>query len=179
MLTLPDADSEDASAQTPGEAVLTGASTYVAQAKISREQVRSQNKETLLEIINNEELSEEEKQSAVESMVTMTDRIEKEAAAESLLEAKGFENVVVNLNGDTADVMVPTADLESSQLAQIEDAVKRKTGVEPQNIVITRWMRLWLNRIEDRCREAAALFCPGLCFAGAQIIRGCRENIKI
>ncbi len=70
-------------------------------------------------------------------MVTMTDRIEKEAAAESLLEAKGFENVVVNLNGDTADVMVPTADLESSQLAQIEDAVKRKTGVEPQNIVIT------------------------------------------
>ena len=117
--------------------MLTGASTYVAQAKISREQVRSQNKETLLEIINNDELSEEEKQSAVESMVTMTDRIEKEAAAESLLEAKGFENVVVNLNGDTADVMVPTADLESSQLAQIEDAVKRKTGVEPQNIVIT------------------------------------------
>ena len=132
-----DADSEDASAQTPGEAVLTGASTYVAQAKISREQVRSQNKETLLEIINNEELSEEEKQAAVESMVTMTDRIEKEAAAETLLEAKGFANVVVNLNGDTADVMVPTADLESSQLAQIEDAVKRKTGVEPQNIVIT------------------------------------------
>ena len=98
----------------------------MAQAKISREQVRSQNKETLLEIINNEELSEEEKQSAVESMVTMTDRIEKEAAAESLLEAKGFENVVVNLNGDTADVMVPTADLESSQLAQIEDAVRER-----------------------------------------------------
>lgn len=130
-------ESADASAETPGEAVLTGASTYVAQARISREQVRSQNKETLLEIINNESLSQEEKQSAVDSMVTMTDMIEKEAAAESLLEAKGFESVVVNLDGDTADVMVPTADLDESQLAQIEDAVKRKTGVEASNIIIT------------------------------------------
>ena len=118
--------------------MLTGASTYVAQAKISREQVRSQNKETLLEIINNEELSEEEKQSAVESMVTMTDRIEKERRQRNpCWKRRALKNVVVNLNGDTADVMVPTADLESSQLAQIEDAVKRKTGVEPQNIVIT------------------------------------------
>lgn len=129
--------SADASGQTPGEAVLTGASTYVAQARISREQIRSQNKETLLEIINNEELGQEEKQAAVDSMVTMTDKIEKEAAAESLLEAKGFESVVVNLDGETADVMVPTADLDASQLAQIEDAVKRKTGVEASDIIIT------------------------------------------
>ncbi|MGI6011697.1 MAG: SpoIIIAH-like family protein [Ruminococcus sp.] len=132
-----DTETADASTETPGEAVLTGASTYVAQARISREQIRSQNKETLLEIINNEELSQEEKQSAVDSMVSMTDMIEKEAAAESLLEAKGFESVVVNLDGDTADVMVPTGDLDASQLAQIEDAVKRKTGVEASNIVIT------------------------------------------
>ena len=131
------AESADVSADTPGEAVLTGASTYAAQAKISREQIRSSNKETLLEIINNESLSDEEKQTAVDSMVTMTDQIEKEAAAESLLEAKGFENVVVSLNGDTADVMVPSADLDASQLAQIEDVVKRKTGVDPANIVIT------------------------------------------
>lgn len=130
-------DTEDASTGTPGEAVLTGASTYAAQAKISREQIRSQNKETLLEIINNEELSQEEKQTAVDSMVTMTDMIEKEAAAESLLEAKGFESVVVSIDGDTADVMVPSADLDAAQLAQIEDVVKRKTGVEAQNIVIT------------------------------------------
>ena len=39
----------------PGEAVLTGtgAETTVAQAKVSREQVRSQNKETLQSIIDN------------------------------------------------------------------------------------------------------------------------------
>lgn len=36
---------------TPGEAVLTGASDFAAQAKLSREQVRSQNKAELQEII--------------------------------------------------------------------------------------------------------------------------------
>lgn len=138
----PDAAAEesaalDAAAETPGEAVLTNGSTYVAQAKLSREQIRSQNKETLLEVINNPELSEAERQSAVESMVTMTDAIEKEAATETLLEAKGFQNIVVSITGEGADVMVPSSELDDSQRAQIEDAVKRKAGIEPKNIVIT------------------------------------------
>lgn len=43
----------DANSGTPGEAVLTSSSTYMAQARLSREQIRAQNKEALLEIINN------------------------------------------------------------------------------------------------------------------------------
>ena len=102
-------DTAETTTETPGEAVLTGASTYMAEARITREQIRSQNKETLLEIINNSDLTEDERESAVASMVNMTDTIEKEAAAELLLEAKGFENVVVNLTGETADIVVPSA----------------------------------------------------------------------
>lgn len=128
---------EETAADTPGEAVLTTASTYMAQARIDREQMRSQTKETLLGIINNENLSEEERQNAVQSMVEMSDAIEKEAAAELLLEAKGFDNVVVNLTGETVDVLVPASDLGEDQRAQIEDIVTRKTGVAVQNIVIT------------------------------------------
>jgi stage III sporulation protein AH len=122
---------------TPGEAVLTGASTYMAQARVNREQIRSQNKETLLEIINNSELTEEERQSAVASMVSMTDMVEKESAAELLLEAKGFSDVVVNLTGDTADIVVPMDTVDDAGRAQIEDIVKRKTGIPAENIVIT------------------------------------------
>ena len=119
---------------SPGEAVLTGASDFAAQAKVSREQVRSQNKADLQAIISNKDISDEEKQNAINTMVSMT---EKEAAAELLLEAKGFENVIVNLTGETADVVVPDADLEDAKRAQIEDIVKRKTGVAAESIVIT------------------------------------------
>ena len=130
-------ETDTAKTETPGEAVLTGASNFAAQAKVSREQVRSANKETLLEIINNENLGEDQKQEAVDSMVNMTELAEQEEAAELLLEAQGYENVVVNLTGESADVIVPQEYMEDSARAQIEDIVKRKTSVPVENIVIT------------------------------------------
>ena len=54
---------------SPGEAVLTGASDFAAQAKVSREQVRSQNKADLQTIISNKDISDEEKQNAINTMV--------------------------------------------------------------------------------------------------------------
>ena len=57
---------------------------------MSREQIRSQNKADLQDIINNQELQDEQKQTAVNTMVSMTELTEKEAAAELLLEAKGI-----------------------------------------------------------------------------------------
>ncbi len=127
----------EAETETPGEAVLTGSSNFAAQAKVNREQVRSANKETLLEIINNENLGEEQKQDAVNSMVNMTNLAEQEEVAELLLEAQGFSNIVVNLTGDSADVIVPKEYMEDARRAQIEDIVKRKTSVPAENIVIT------------------------------------------
>lgn len=132
-----DEESQETATDMPGEAVLTNATTFAAQAKISREQIRSQNREELQAIIDNEELTETQKDDAVATMVSMTNIAEKEAAAELLLEAKGFANTVVNLTGDTADVVVPMDEIPDDQRAQIEDIVTRKTDVAPENIVIT------------------------------------------
>ena len=133
---------EEAKSANPGEAVLTstGAETvnFAAEAKLSREQVRSKNKESLLEIINNKELEAASRQSAIEQMVKMTDTAEKEEAAEMLLEAKGFSNVVVSITDDSADVVLDMGkDATDAKRAQVEDIVKRKTGVSAQNIIIT------------------------------------------
>ncbi len=124
---------------TPGEAVLTSgeANAVVAEAKVTREQVRAKNKETLMEIIDNENLSDEQKQDAVNQMVAMTDLAEKEAAAETLLASKGFSEAVVSLTAESADVVVNANELDDASLAQIEDIVTRKTGVAPENVVIT------------------------------------------
>lgn len=56
-----------------------------AEAKLTREQVRAKNKETLLEVINNNSISEDQKQYAVDSMNAMVDAAEREASAELLL----------------------------------------------------------------------------------------------
>lgn len=140
---------------TPGEAVLTGASSFAAQAKLSREQVRSQNKAELQEIISSEEIGDEQKQTAVNTMVAMTELTEKEAAAELLLEAKGFSDVIVNLTGETADIVVPDSALEEAKLAQIEDIVKRKTGIAEENIVITPLSQSEETVVEEPDEEAS------------------------
>ena len=132
-------DSDGSVDGTPGEAILTSgeASAVVAEAKVTREQVRAKNKESLMEIIDNENLSDEQKQDAVNQMVAMTDIAEKEAAAETLLASKGFSEAVVSLTQDAADVVVNAAELSDANRAQIEDIITRKTGVAAQNIVIT------------------------------------------
>lgn len=125
--------------EIPGEAVLTGTDgvEVLSAARLSKEQTRARNKETLLEIINSAELSDAQKQEAVDSMVRMTDVAEKEAAAEVLLQAKGFSEAVVSINGDAVDVVVNATELTDVQRAQIEDIVKRKTDIAAENIVIS------------------------------------------
>lgn len=124
---------------TPGGAVLTNSSvdTTVAQAKVTREQVRAQNKETLQAIIDNTNISEEEKQDAVAQMVRMTQLSEQEVAIETLMASKGFSDAVVSLTEDSADIVVDAAELTDANRAQIEDIVTRKTEIAPENIVIT------------------------------------------
>ena len=123
---------------TPGEAVLTSgnADAVVAEAKVTREQVRAKNKEALQEIIDNENLSDEQKKDAVAQMVSMTEITEKEAAAETLLASKGFSDAVVSISEDSADVVISAKELTEANRAQITDIVTRKTGVAAENIVI-------------------------------------------
>lgn len=123
----------------PGEAVFTSTTgvSDLESANLLKEQTRAKNKETLLEIINSSTVSEESKQAAVNSMIALTDLAEKECATEILLEAKGFADVVVSVSGETVDVMVGMSELSDAQRAQIEDIVARKTGVKPENIIIS------------------------------------------
>lgn len=125
--------------EVPGEAVFTSATSLdtLSGAKLVKEQTRARNKETLLQIINNVNISDEQKQEAIDNMIAITDIAEKETAAEILLEAKGFEDVVVSIADGMVDVVVSAVELSEAQRAQIEDIVIRKTGISAENIVIS------------------------------------------
>lgn len=127
--------------ENAGAAVLTSTTVgnvdFAAEMKLNREQIRSKNKEALLEIIDNTSVTEEQKQSAVNEMITMTDVAEREAAAEMLLEAKGFSDVVVSITDESCDVVLNMGDVTDAKRAQVEDIVKRKTNISAENIVIT------------------------------------------
>lgn len=129
------------SQETKGEAVLANSSStganFFASAKLTREQTRDKNKELLMDIINNTNVTEEEKKNAIQSMIEMTEISEKESATETLLSAKGFEGAVVSIVDGSVDVVINEKELTDQKIAQIEDIVKRKTGIRADKIVIT------------------------------------------
>ena len=130
----------DASSETIGDAVLTQAqvSEYVAGARMEREQTHSKTKESLNEIINSTSVSEDAKKEAVDKLTELADIMEKESATEQLLASKGFEDAVVSIGEDSVDVVLNYEELSSSDRAQIEDIVTRKTGYSVSQLVISK-----------------------------------------
>jgi len=128
-----DADAE------PGAAVFVNSandSSYFVQAKLNREQARSTQKELLTEIINNNNIDKDQKAESAEALLVIQSRIEKETAAEALIESKGFAEVYVRIDDESVDVVVNKSVLSDAELAQIEDIVKRKTGYAVEQIHI-------------------------------------------
>lgn len=122
-----------------GEAILTSAdvSGSLVNIKLNREQARSKSKEYYLEIINSDSMEEAVVQEATAAYVKLTEDMEKEADAETLLMAKGFNNAIVSISDSSVDVVVSNQELTDIERAQIEDIVVRKTGCTVDQIVIT------------------------------------------
>ena len=116
-----------------GDAVLTSASAKavtnnMASVKLTREQNRSKSRETLMDIIGDEALSDEAKKEAADTYVRLNDTIEMETDIETVLAAKGYTDVVVTIGDESVDVTLGAAELDDAERAQIEDIVTRKTG---------------------------------------------------
>ena len=138
--------------------------SIISEAKLNREQLRAKNKEMLMEIVNNVSLISASlftaacfAASSSDSLFTISisislffarscslfnfasdisDTSQKEIAAELLLEAKGFSNAVVSVTDGNVDVVINSTKLDDTLRAQVEDIVKRKTGVSADKITI-------------------------------------------
>lgn len=132
---------EVAETKGDGAAVFVSANTsdsasYFAEAKLDREQSRAKQKDILNEMLDNKNISQEQKEKCTESMLELQQRIEKETAAEAMIESKGFKEAYVRMDDDTVDVVVDKDTLTDAEVAQIEDIVKRKTGMDASKIRI-------------------------------------------
>lgn len=115
--------------------------TFFVQARLAREQDRARQREMSLDLIGNEDVTEEIRATAAEAMLTMQRRIEKESQAESLIKSRGFNEVYVRIGENSVDVIVNKDVLTDAELAQIEDVIKRKVGVDSSDIRIAPLVR--------------------------------------
>ena len=113
------------------------ADTYFVQAKLEREQARASQKDMLTEMINKTNVDDTKKQECADNLLEIQQRIEKETAAEAMIESKGFSEAYVRIDDDTVDVVVNKSELTDTELAQIMDIVTRKTGMSESQVRIS------------------------------------------
>ena len=124
----------------PGEAILastTISGDYFSSAKLKREQTRSKNKAMLMDLLADTSATEEQRNVAFGKIVALAETAEIENATELLLEAKGFDGAVVSIVDESVDVVINASAVTDGQIAQIEDIVIRKTGMNAENIVVS------------------------------------------
>jgi len=136
--------SGDQNATEAGEAIFVNtnsSSSFFVQARLGREQSRSSEREILNELINNGNVEVSQRAQAADAMLEIQRRIERETAAEALIESKGFAEAYVRISDSGVDVIVCRDNLTEADLAQIMDIIKRKTGLTETQIHISPMRR--------------------------------------
>ena len=111
-------------------------STYFSATQVSRQRARDEALEVLQSVVDNVDATEAMKTEALASIAAIAEEIQLEANIESLITAKGFEQCVAVLNGDTASIVVSADDLQIAQIAQINAIVYEQAGIAPSGVTI-------------------------------------------
>ena len=118
-------------------ALQTAASTdYFKTATADRKAAREEALALLEDTLKSADLDSVAKAAATDKMALIAERMEKEAAIETLIKAKGFEKAVAVIGDDNVTVIVSAEELLPSQTLQIQDAVTSQTEISLQNIKI-------------------------------------------
>ncbi len=111
--------------------------TYFTTSKLERENMYSQMLETYQQIYNNTETSSDQKTSALNEIANINKTKNAIMIAENLISAKGFKNVVIFVNDNSVSVIVGEKELQTEQIAQIQNIVSRELSVDASIIHIS------------------------------------------
>ena len=110
--------------------------SYFSATQVSRQRARDEALEVLQSVVDNNDASETVKSEALAEIAVIADEIRKEADIETLITAKGFEDCVAVLNGDSISIVVKAESLQPAQIAQINEIVYQETGIAPTGVTI-------------------------------------------
>lgn len=115
---------------------ITDSSAYFSEARVSRQQSRDEAVATIENLYGIAEDDAEQVSALAEKAGEITANMELETKIESMIKAKGFEECIVYISGEYADVMVQTEGLMPTEAAVIKEAIIQETSVPVENISI-------------------------------------------
>ena len=109
---------------------------YFQESKLSRDTMYSQTLETYQGILNNSNVSEEQKAIVTQQITDLNKEKNAIMICENLMSTKGFNKCVIFVNVDSISVIVGAEELKADEIAQIQNIISREMSAKVENIHI-------------------------------------------
>lgn len=111
---------------------------YFALAKMEKESSRSKALEILNKTAENESFDEETRKNAQQKILDMASNAEKETIIEGVAKAKGYNNISVYIDGESADIIVEKENFGEKDAQVLKEITTEQLGIAPSNIKIVQ-----------------------------------------
>ena len=110
---------------------------YFAELRLVRDKMYSQMLESYQKILSNSQISETQKEISENEIKKINDTRNAIMIAENLIKNKGFQDLIIFINGDSISIIVKAKELKEEQIAQIQNIISRELKGEIENIHIS------------------------------------------
>ena len=132
-------ENTESTLQTSGNASNNDAkSQYFTESKLERDKMYSQMLESYQTILQNTTIPDSQKEISQNEIKKINETKNAIMITENLIKNKGFEDVIIFVNGESVNVIIKATDLEQEQVAQIQNVVAREMKTEIENIHISK-----------------------------------------
>ena len=128
----------DAKEKEDKQTVAISNDDYFAQAKMEKESSRSKALEILNKTAENESFDTQTRENAQQKILDMASNAEKETIIEGIAKAKGYENISVYIDGESADVVVDKKDFNEKDAQILKEIITEQINVAPSNVKIVQ-----------------------------------------
>ena len=128
----------DAKEKEDKQTVAISNDDYFAQAKMEKESSRSKALEILKKKKKNESFDTQTRENAQQKILDMASNAEKETIIEGIAKAKGYENISVYIDGESADVVVDKKDFNEKDAQILKEIITEQINVAPSNVKIVQ-----------------------------------------
>ncbi len=118
------------------DAQAVSSSNYFTQAKMEKDNSRSEALEILEQTAKNQEFDEEIRKKAQQQILDTAKNVENETAIENAAKAKGYSDISVYIGEEGVDIMVKKKDFSDSDVVKLKDIASAQLSIDPSAVKI-------------------------------------------
>lgn len=110
---------------------------YFSNSRLERDSMYSQNLDSYQKMLDSTTVSSEQKAIAQNEITRINNEKNAIMIAENLIKTKGFEDIVIFINGSSINAIVKSDKLSQEEIAQIQNILSRELNSDISNIHIS------------------------------------------